>query len=137
MGTVEKLLWPALKVDGSNYLTWIIDVKTYFVSQDLEDTIYTDANLTVKQKAKAASLLRQHLTPQLKNKYMNEVNPQKLWDQLKSRFDHMPKIWLPKARRDWYNLRVMDHVSIANYNSALFRITSQLEMCGHPFNDHD
>lgn len=49
----------------------------------------------------------------------------------------MKKIWLPKARRDWHNLRVMDHTSIANYKSALSRITSQLEMCGHPVSDTD
>lgn len=68
---------------------------------------------------------------------MNEVNPQKLWDQLKSRFDHMQEIWLPKARREWHNVQVMDHTSITNYNSALFIITSQIDMCGHPINDID
>lgn len=83
------------------------------------------------------------MVPQLKNEYMNEVNPRKLWEHLKSRFDHMREIWLPEARRDWYNLRVIrqsDHLSdtsIANYNSALFWITSQLEMCGHLVNDKD
>lgn len=49
----------------------------------------------------------------------------------------MREIWLPEARRDWYNLRVMDHISISSYNSALFQITSQLEMCGHPINNQD
>lgn len=96
--------------------------------------MYTDTNLTLKQKAKAAFLIRQHLDPQLKNEYMNEVNLRKLWEQLKARFGHMHEIWLPKARRDWHNLRVMDHTSIASYNSPLFRITSQSEMYVRPPN---
>lgn len=104
MSTLEKLLWPTLKVDGSDYLTWITDVETYFAFHDLEDTVDTDANLTMKQKAKAVFLICQHLVPQLKNEYMNEMNPCKLWEQLKAQFDHMREIWLPDARRDWHNL---------------------------------
>jgi gag-polypeptide of LTR copia-type/Zinc knuckle len=137
MATLEKLHFSALLVDGSNYLTWSVDAETYFASLELEDTLITDNNLTLQQKAKAVFLLRQHLAPSLKTQYMNEVNPRLLWDKLKARFDHMREVWLPEARRDWYNLRVMDHTSIASYNSALFRITSQLEMCGHPVPDAD
>lgn len=137
MSALEKLRWPALLVDGSNYLTWSVDVETYFASLELEDTLITDDNLTLQQKAKAVFLLKQHMEQPLKAQYMNELNPRLLWEKLKSRFDHMREVWLPEARRDWYNLRVMDHTSIANYNSALFRITAQLEMCGHPVPDAD
>lgn len=57
MATLEKLHWPALLVDGSNYLTWAVDVETYFASQELEDTLITDNGLTLKQKARAVFLL--------------------------------------------------------------------------------
>lgn len=112
-------------------------METFFASQGLEDTVYTDAGLTLKEKAKAAFLLQQHLAPQLKNEYMNEINPRKLWEHLKARFDHMREIWLSEEIRDWHNVHVMDHTSIANYKSVMFRITSQLEMFGHPVNDAD
>lgn len=75
---LEKLRWPALETDGSNYLTWTLDVETYFGSQELEDTLEIDAGLTLKQKAKGVFLLRQHLSPSLKNQYMNEINPRVL-----------------------------------------------------------
>jgi hypothetical protein len=134
---LEKLLSPALSVDGYNYLTCSVDVETYLASQKLEDTLITDNNLTLQKKAKAVFLLKQHMEQPLKSQYMTELNPQLLWDQLKARFDHMREVWLPEARRDWYNLRIMDHTSIAKYNSALFRITAQLEMCGHPVTKGD
>ena len=47
----------------------------------------------------------------------------------------MRLISLPAARHDWINLRVQDHKSIAEYNSELFRIASQLALYGQPIND--
>lgn len=66
---------------------------------------------------------------------MNEYNPRILWDELKLRFDHLRTISLPAASHDWINLRVQDHTMVANYNNELFRITSQLSVCGHPIDD--
>lgn len=60
-----------------------------------------------------------------------------LWDALRRRFDHLRLISLPAARNDWIHLRVMDHPTIASYNSTLFRITSQLNVCGQPVSEDD
>ncbi|XP_070664986.1 uncharacterized protein [Malus domestica] len=37
---------------------------------------------------------------------------------------------LPRARYDWTHLRIHDFKSVAEYNSALFRIISQMKLCG-------
>nr|XP_004246815.1 uncharacterized protein LOC101254328 [Solanum lycopersicum] len=36
----------------------------------------------------------------------------------------------PKARYDWMHQRLQDFKSIHEYNSAMFKITSQLKLCG-------
>lgn len=137
MTTVEKLLFEALSIDGANYLSWCLDIGAHLTSKNLQDTIITDAGCTLQEKAKALILIRHHLAAPLKKQYMNHYDPRTLWDDLQSRFDHMKTIPLPAARHDWINLRVQDHTSIANYNSELFRITSQLAVCGHPIHDEE
>ncbi|XP_026410657.1 uncharacterized protein LOC113305880 [Papaver somniferum] len=42
---------------------------------------------------------------------------------------------LPKAKNNWLNLRLQDFKSISEYNSALFKITSQLKLCGENITD--
>ena len=43
----------------------------------------------------------------------------------------------PKARYDWMHLRLQDFKSIHEYNSAMFRITSQLKLCGETVSEID
>lgn len=42
---------------------------------------------------------------------------------------------LPKARYDWLHLKLQDFKSVSEYNSAMFRITSQLKLCGEKITD--
>ncbi|CAM6104237.1 unnamed protein product [Calypogeia fissa] len=137
MNLIEKLQFKALTIDGANYLSWSLDIEAYLASKDLHDTIVTDASLTLQQKAKALIFIRHHLAEPLKTQYLNQFNPRILWEDLKLRFDHMRLVSLPAARHDWINLRVQDHTSVANYNGELFRITSQLAVCGHPVADDE
>ncbi|XP_019250917.1 PREDICTED: uncharacterized protein LOC109229823 [Nicotiana attenuata] len=44
---------------------------------------------------------------------------------------------LQQARYDWTHLRLQDFESISEYNSAMFRIISQLKLCGDNITDHD
>lgn len=134
---MENLLFQALNIDGSNYLSWSLDVEAHLASKDLQDSILTDNGPTLQDKAKALILIRHHLAESLKRQYMNEYNPRKLWDDLHSRFDHTRTIFLPAARHDWVNLRVQDHKTIAEYNSELFRIVAQLAICGQPVTDEE
>ena len=44
---------------------------------------------------------------------------------------------LPKARYDWMHLRLQDFKSVSEYNSTLFKISSQLKLCGENITEED
>ena len=44
---------------------------------------------------------------------------------------------LPKARYDWMHLRLQDFKSVSEYNSALFKTSSQLKLCGDNITEED
>lgn len=88
MNSIEKLKFQALKIDGTNFLSWSLDVEAHLAAKDLQDTIITDNGPTLQQKAKALILIRHHLEDTLKRQYMNEYNPKILWEELNSRFNH-------------------------------------------------
>jgi len=44
---------------------------------------------------------------------------------------------LPKAHYDWMNLRLQDFKTVSQYNSTMFRITSQLNLSGEKNIDED
>ncbi|XP_010694402.3 uncharacterized protein LOC104907206 [Beta vulgaris subsp. vulgaris] len=79
--------------------------------------------------------LRRHLHEGLKIEYLTVKDPQVLWSNLKKRYDHQKTVILPKARYDWLHLRLQDFKSVSEYNSAMFRITSQLKLCGEKITD--
>nr|XP_027062963.1 uncharacterized protein LOC113689383 [Coffea arabica] len=73
----------------------------------------------------------------LKSEYLTVKDPLVLWRDLKERFDHLKLVVLPKARYDWFHLRLQDFKTVNEYNSAMFRITSQLSLCGEKVTDED
>ena len=44
---------------------------------------------------------------------------------------------LLKARYDWMHLRLQDFKTISEYNSALFKISSQLKLYGEKITEED
>ncbi|CAN6712483.1 unnamed protein product [Malus baccata var. baccata] len=44
---------------------------------------------------------------------------------------------LPRARYEWTHLKIQDFKLVAEYNSALFRITYQLKLCGDTITEED
>jgi hypothetical protein len=46
-------------------------------------------------------------------------------------------VLLPKARYEWIHLRLRDFKYVDQYNSAMFRITSELKLCGEKITDED
>ncbi|XP_027085055.2 uncharacterized protein [Coffea arabica] len=81
--------------------------------------------------------LRRHLDEGLKVEYLTVKDPLVLWRDLKERFDHLKLVVLPKARYDWLHLRLQDFKSVNEYNSAMFRITPQLSLCGEKVTDEN
>ena len=58
---------------------------------------------------------------------------------MKDRFDHQKKnkVILLKARYDLMHLRLQDFKTVNEYNSALFKISSILKLCGEKITDED
>ena len=81
--------------------------------------------------------LRHHLDEGLKNEYLTIKDPFVLWKNLEERYDHQKTVILSKARYDWMHLRLQDFKTVAEYNSALFKISSKLQLCGEKITESD
>ncbi|XP_019242411.1 PREDICTED: uncharacterized protein LOC109222520 [Nicotiana attenuata] len=103
----------------------------------LADTIKDKNQASNQDRAKAMIFLRHHLDDGLKMEYLTAKDPVILWNNLKDRYDHLKMVVLPQARYDWTHLRLQDFKSISEYNSAMFRIISQLKLCGDNITDYD
>nr|XP_017239229.1 PREDICTED: uncharacterized protein LOC108212006 [Daucus carota subsp. sativus] len=137
MSNLTKLEFNALDITGNNYLTWILDAEIHLNAMGLGDTIKEGNVKTEQEKAKAMIFLRHHLHEGLKTEYLTVKDPLNLWNDLKERYDHQKTVILPKARYDWLHLRLQDYKSVSEYNSAMFKITSQLKLCGENVTDKD
>lgn len=137
MANITKLEFVALDVTGKNYLSWTLDAEMHLAAMGLADTIEQNNVTTTQDRAKAMIFLRHHLHDDLKNEYLTVKNPFILWENLKERFDHLKMVVLPKARYDWLHLRLQDFKSVSEYNSAMFKIVSQLKLCGINITDDD
>ncbi|KAJ9546417.1 hypothetical protein OSB04_018960 [Centaurea solstitialis] len=72
-----------------------------------------------------------------KTEYLTIKDPLILLKNLRDRYDHQRTVILPKARYEWFYLRFQDFKSVSEYNSAMFRITSQLTLCGEKITDEE
>ncbi|XP_021741128.1 uncharacterized protein LOC110707404 [Chenopodium quinoa] len=135
MSNLAKLEFVALDITGNNYLSWVLDAEIHLDAKGLGDTIKENNTATSQDKAKAMIFLRHHLHEDLKTEYLTVKDPQVLWSNLKERYDHQKTVILPKARYDWLHLRLQDFKSVSEYNSAMFKITSQLKLCGEKITD--
>ena len=127
----------ALDITGKNYLSWILDAEIHLAAKGLEDSIKEGNKTSSQDKARAMIFLRHHLHEGLKVQYLTVKDPLVLWKGLKERYDHQKTIILPKARYDWMHLCLQDFKSVSEYNSAMFRITSTLTLCGERITDEE
>ncbi|XP_040372895.1 uncharacterized protein LOC121052268 [Rosa chinensis] len=74
--------------------------------------------------------LHYHLHQGLKDEYLTVKDPLELWTGLADRFAHQKTAVLPMARYEWTHLRLQDYSFVIDYNSAMFRITSQMNLYG-------
>ncbi|CAN6542252.1 unnamed protein product [Malus baccata var. baccata] len=88
------------------------NTKIHLEAGNLGDTIREESSSSSHDRAKAMIFIRRHLD-----------------EALKSEYNHQTTVILPKARYEWSHLRIQDFKSVAEYNSALFRITSQMKLC--------
>ncbi|KAM3251328.1 hypothetical protein P3L10_005398 [Capsicum annuum] len=134
---LTKCEFVALQSSGKNYISWVLDAEIHLDAMDLGDTIKNENTISSQNRAKAMIFLRHHLDEVLKIEYLTTKDPLVLWNSLKERFDHLKMVILPKARYEWMHLRFQDYKSVHEYNSAMFRISSQLKLYGETVNDND
>ncbi|XP_076935596.1 uncharacterized protein LOC143602330 [Bidens hawaiensis] len=137
MTNLVKLEFLALDITGKNYLSWVLDAEIHLDANNLGDTIKQGNKSTIPDKAKAMIFLRHHIHEALKTEYLTIKDPLVLWTNLKERYDQKKTVILPRALYEWIHLRLQDFKSITEYNSAMFRITSQLILCGENITDKE
>ncbi|XP_070011406.1 uncharacterized protein [Nicotiana sylvestris] len=107
MSNLSKLEFVVLDISGKNYLSWVLDAEIHLAAKGLGNTI------------------------------THVKDPLELWTGLKERYDHLKATVLPRTRYEWMHLRLQDFKTVSEYNSVVFRITSQLKLCGEVMNDED
>ena len=127
MLNITKLEFVALDISGKNYLSWILDVELHLDAMNLGATIKQGNQTSLQDRAKTLIFLHHHLHKGLRNEYLMIKDHFTLWSNLKERYDHKKTVILPKARYDWMHLRLQDFKTVSEYNSALFKISSQLK----------
>ncbi|XP_059639825.1 uncharacterized protein LOC132282235 [Cornus florida] len=137
MSNLTKLEFVALDISGKNYLSWILDAEIHLDAMNLGKTIKEENNASLQDRAKIMIFLRHHLHEELKIEYLTVNDPLTLWKNLKERYEHQKTVILPKARYNWIHLLLQDFKSVSEYNSALFKISSQLKLCGEKITDDD
>jgi len=137
MANLTKLEFIALDISGKNYLSWVLDAEIHLSAMNLGDTIKEENQASPQDLAKAMIFLRHHLHEELKTEYLTVKDPLILWNNLKERYEHQRTVILPKAPYNWIHLRLQDFKIVSDYNSALFKISSQLKLCGEKITDED
>jgi hypothetical protein len=104
---MPPLLFEALEVDGSNYLEWGIDARSYVCAEELDHTLESPmpGDFPATSKWKAILIMRRHLDVFLRQQYIQVDDPHSLWEQLEARFHLEKTIFLLHARNDWIHLR--------------------------------
>ncbi|XP_049356804.1 uncharacterized protein LOC125821432 [Solanum verrucosum] len=137
MSNLLKLEFVALDISGKNYLSWVLDAEFHLTAKGLGDCIIEGNKASSQDKAKAMIFLRHHLDETLKVEYLTVKDPLELLIGLKGRYNHLKETILPRARYEWMHLRFQDYKTVIEYNSIVFRITSQLKLCGEVIKDKD
>ena len=137
MSNLTKLEFVALDISGKNYLSWILDVEIHLEAMNLGETIRDGNDKSQQDRAKAMIFIRHHIHEELKTKYLTIKDPLILWNNLRERYEHQKPVILPKARYEWINLRLQDFKSVIEYNSALFKMSSKLKLCGEDITNED
>ena len=134
---ISSLSFIALNISCKNYLSWILDAEINLDAANLGQTIKEGNQGSLQDRAKALIFLRHHLHENLKIEYLAVKDLLILWTELKKRFDHQTTMILPKVSYDWMHMRLQDFKSVSEYNSALFKISSQLKLCEDNITEED
>ncbi|XP_050160447.1 uncharacterized protein LOC126633997 [Malus sylvestris] len=137
MTNLTNLDFVVLDITGKNYLTWVVDVNIYLGAGNLGETIKEENIASSQDQAKVMIFIRCHLDEGLKSEYLTVEDLLALWKTLRNRYNHQKTMILPRALYEWIHLRIQDFKSVAEYNSAMFKISSQMKLCGETITEED
>ncbi|CAN6579215.1 unnamed protein product [Malus baccata var. baccata] len=137
MTILANLDFVALYITMKNYLTWVLDTKIHLEAGNLGDTIREENNSSSQDQVKAMIFIHRHLDEGPKSEYLTVEDPLALWKALRNRYNYQTTVILPRAHYEWTHLRIQDFKSVAEYNSTLFIITSQMKLCGDTITEED
>ena len=127
MSRFEPSDYSALNLSGDNYLEWVKNTLVALRSRGLGQCINEYNDIIDSERHRAITIIRYHLTEELRDLYLHVEDPCDLWLQLRKRFK--PVSW-QNANHEWEILRFQDFESVDKYNSALMDIAYSLELCG-------
>ena len=91
----------SLALDGRNFPTWAIDLKVSLSLRGMYEAIAPPqegaAPLAAPLKYNALFIIRNHIHPDLKAKYLMEEDPRALWLALQTQYEQQKAVILPKA----------------------------------------
>ncbi|KQK21425.1 hypothetical protein BRADI_1g60675v3 [Brachypodium distachyon] len=134
MSAITKREFDELAQHGGNYLAWATDVEIWLEGKQLLSLIDLGGKgapaATSAENAQALQFLRHQLCTTLNIEYMADRRALALWTALKRRFERLKYSTQPQAEAEWARLRFADFRSVGEYNSALHRICTRLQLCG-------
>ncbi|XP_047264595.1 uncharacterized protein LOC107855954 [Capsicum annuum] len=137
MSNISKREFVVLDISGKTYMSWALDAEIHLDAMGMADTIKNENQASNQDRAKAMIFLHHHHDEGLKMEYLTIKDPLILWNNLKERYDHLKMVVLPQIHYEWTHLRLQDFKNMNDYNSEIFKIKSQLNLCGENITDHD
>ena len=131
VGKMTAREFEVLALDGSNFPQWATDIKVSLSTRGLYQCLTPpstkDTPIPDAMKYGALYIIRNHIHLDLKSEYMLEMDPLKLWDSLKQRFEQQKTIVFSEASYEWNQLRIQDFKSVDAYNHAVHNISQKLK----------
>src|SRR5690606_17080717 len=134
MSKFEPSDYNPLDLSGDNYREWAMNTSIGLKSRGLGRCIIERNDEIENRKNRAITIMRYHLTENLRDQYEDVKDPYDLWMKLNSRFSIV--LW-PQVMNEWKYLSYQDFESVDDYNTALMKITYGLELCGEVVTDDD
>lgn len=134
MSRFEPSDYAALNPSGDNYQEWEMNTSIALKSRGLGRCIIEGNKAIESEKHRAITIMRYHLTEELRNQFENIEDPYDLWIKLKSIYSM--ELW-QKAMDEWKLIIFQDFESMEKYHPALMKIAYSLELCGEVVTDND
>lgn len=127
----QPLMFSPLTLKNTNFLEWVTNVQVFLAAEELDPYLFNSRaqDLPDAPKRHTLLILRRHLDPSLRQKYIQIDNHVDSWRQLHITFHHEQTIFLPQAKNKWINLKVLNFPDFLSLNSKLYCISVQLKLC--------